>query len=639
MSDLDTNMTPQEDEVPSPPPRRTFIEKVPEYHGQRDKLDAWLLQCDLHFHVQDHIENDDKGTLAASRLRGEAFKWIMPQLQQYMDDGPTTAEIIRMFEDWDCFKQRIRQVFGLHKETVVAERNIQELRQQNSVANYVNEFRQNATLLQWNDEALKRMFRQGLKPQVREELMRTNASISNLDDLIEESIRVDDELYQLRLETTGHRKGGQHPNQGRRRQDFVRTTQTTRASGYYTSPRPEPMHLDSVTRGWKVDNGKGNRAKEVVCYGCGKKGHFARDCRSKNKVTRHLNVIGHQDNGFENDNEPWEIVAPMGEIDSSWDPAWLDLCDGAMGMNFEDTESNKENIDPFGAHPGDPVPGSWDVGRAPEPSAVDKEEDNDWEIREATMGRSQRKARACKLCRKRRVKCTPSTEEAGCQACVNVDHPCEILSSSPLGPVELRLKIQKGKEIDAKRVRAKLKWEELKKQEEEGKTIVKCVPPGEDYTTIHYDHDYRNPHHAALHWTFCTYDYCDAHYEIKVATGRFPTTRGKCKWQWYDCQKDVCKEHLWDKRTTNHFPGHDGQASATRNVIVNEKCNNEYWQTCMNVDCRRHGVQKYLHGFEEKSFLERNKQLGFVVSKAPELSDYSSSAPSATSEQELSRYQ
>ena len=92
-------MTPEDEEPVSHPPPRTFIEKVPEYHGQRDELDAWLLKCDLHFHVYTHIDDDDKGLLAASRLKGEAFKWIMPQLQAYMSDAPKTIEIVNMFEN------------------------------------------------------------------------------------------------------------------------------------------------------------------------------------------------------------------------------------------------------------------------------------------------------------------------------------------------------------------------------------------------------------------------------------------------------------------------------------------------------------------------------------------------------------
>jgi hypothetical protein len=74
--------------------------------------------------VNESIKDSDKGTLASTRLRGNAFKWIMLHLQRYIDDNDIDADITLMFEDWTEFKKRIRQIFGLHKETAIAERNI-----------------------------------------------------------------------------------------------------------------------------------------------------------------------------------------------------------------------------------------------------------------------------------------------------------------------------------------------------------------------------------------------------------------------------------------------------------------------------------------------------------------------------------
>jgi hypothetical protein len=44
------------------------------------------------------------------------------------------------------------------------------------------------------------MYKQGLKPNIRAELMRTKAIINNLKDLKQEVIRLDNKLYKLALE-------------------------------------------------------------------------------------------------------------------------------------------------------------------------------------------------------------------------------------------------------------------------------------------------------------------------------------------------------------------------------------------------------------------------------------------------------
>ena len=94
----------------------------------------------------------------------------------------------------------MREVFSPFKEDVIAEQKIQKLRQTKSAADYTTEFQQYKTLIDWDDNALMRMYRQGLKPAVRMELMRSGSSLKTLNELINEAIRVDNELYKLKLE-------------------------------------------------------------------------------------------------------------------------------------------------------------------------------------------------------------------------------------------------------------------------------------------------------------------------------------------------------------------------------------------------------------------------------------------------------
>jgi hypothetical protein len=56
-----------------------------------------------------------------------------------------------------------------------------------------------------------RMYRQGLKPTVRIELIRSRSSLNTLNELIAKAIRVDNELYELMLEERLYTNGNRAP--------------------------------------------------------------------------------------------------------------------------------------------------------------------------------------------------------------------------------------------------------------------------------------------------------------------------------------------------------------------------------------------------------------------------------------------
>jgi hypothetical protein len=289
------------------------------YHGDRKKLEAWLLQVDRYFHLAgDRIEDSDKVVLATTYLRGDAEKWANPILRRYMDDAIKDDENAALVEDWDAFKKKMQENFSPIKESMIAEQKIQTLRQIKSAAEYTTEFQQYATAIEWDNNALMRMYRQGLKPTVRRELMRSGAKLDTLDELTAEAIRLDNDLYELALEerifTQGTRTPGptndrprqqsrrSYPNQGRQR------SYTPRVPGQYATNGYEPMHLDNINKGPgkpKFQHDK-SKNKKITCYGCGKEGHMARDCRSKNKVVRQLNVLRREVPNIED--EAWNVI-------------------------------------------------------------------------------------------------------------------------------------------------------------------------------------------------------------------------------------------------------------------------------------------------------------------------------------------
>jgi hypothetical protein len=70
------------------------------------------------------VDDSDKVVLASTYMKGDAEKWVIPIIRQYMDDTIADAGNTTLVESWDAFKIRLRQVFSLFKESVIAEQKI-----------------------------------------------------------------------------------------------------------------------------------------------------------------------------------------------------------------------------------------------------------------------------------------------------------------------------------------------------------------------------------------------------------------------------------------------------------------------------------------------------------------------------------
>lgn len=663
------------------------------YSGDRNKLEDWLMQWDLFFLFQgEKIPENKRVTLIASYMRGQAFTWIKPFIQQTnMGEAPDAVDA--WVSDFDLFKQQIRPVFGVQNEEAVARRKIQHIRQLRSAADYAAEFQQLAANTDWDDTALKTMFRQGLKPRVKEELMRTGAVIDSLDQLVNEAIRVDSELYELQqelradlharmdvrppprnpwrnnLSNRGSRGGRYQPNTGRR---IHNNTQ----SGYYG---PEAMDLSIINKGpdrWSKQSKQGRGSKpdksKVTCYGCGKQGHYARDCRMKNKVVRQLNVLTTGDEGT---GDEWEVLTD-------------DL--GCLEMDTESEEDLEEDHGVYGRpptpypEPDDAKYKAHDLSQKHRDIFTDSSRPSQRQVIGDTDGRYHavciRREEDQIIIGKRHhgdfiqygdeyytpdhqelrvIDRNPATLQQEQRMLSLLDQVDEVMDSYE----ETEDEDDKEEQDDFydTEEQCHLRYARVRLEDDgQGLTGLNRQVANARYTDVEWDRvtrqrnqennratraeldlynrhapsrsepdwsyqpspaitnenhlfwrDERNPKHNFLPWQQCYKGSCQIHYMKKVEHKWFPSKRGGCARIWYQCKNVKCEDHLWDKRTMAHFPGiTDPQTILKMQLVVNGHCKNELWEECLNADCKRHLVVKEVYGFtkQQEPFLGQRRR-------------------------------
>ena len=272
--------------------RGISVAKPDLFYGNCDKVDNWLIQLQVYFTFQESnwLPANRQPLCATTYMRGNAQKWIKLYVIKYLSGEGADDGIDAWMESYAKFKVEVKRILGLSNEDKVAIRMIQSVKQKRSASKYTMQFKRYSVMTGWDDKTLIVMFHCGLKDNVKDELTFDRAEVTTLDELISCAININDRLFECVMEKC-HNGGGSHPrwHVG----NHKRTTNNCPATDPYGYA---PMELDALhstkQRGKGPANKAGKRGKALTCYACGKPGHMARDCRSKNKVhQQQLNML------------------------------------------------------------------------------------------------------------------------------------------------------------------------------------------------------------------------------------------------------------------------------------------------------------------------------------------------------------
>lgn len=284
------------------------LAKPDKFDGTRSKLDGFLVQIQLNLHASPLSFGADEQKVAyvASFLTGQALQWFTPLISRNDD-------LLRNYQD---FIATLRRRFGDPDEVRKAERKLERMTQgRRSVSAYAAEFLLEAAKTQWDDTSKKSRFRNGLRDDVADLLIRIpKTQLSTLDDFVEQAIACDDRLFERRQDKMHRDRDGPVNNSGSAQQPSAfplpprnsynsgSTSLTKPVSSMNSSNGATPMELGAT--GHVTEEERKRRFEANLCLYCGEPGHLVRACPTRPRTKKNNQLVNATETEHPNGTSP-----------------------------------------------------------------------------------------------------------------------------------------------------------------------------------------------------------------------------------------------------------------------------------------------------------------------------------------------